>query len=822
MLIVLFLLPDMRVYAQGMVQLPIPGARLELSPVFAPPLLKGIKAYRNDPFRFDFILDKGDAQAADEEVKTDSTRLIKYFLASLTVPEKDLWVNLSPYEKDRIVPEAFGWTEMGRDLLAQDYILKQITASIIYPDEKAGKEFWKKIYAEVFKRYGTTDISVDTFNKVWIIPEKATVYENKDAAFVVESKLKVMLEKDYIATIQADIKLKSDLVRQGANAVDVGDGFAKSSKAMSSRDEVVCDILREVVIPILEKEVNEGKNFAPLRQVYNSLILATWYKRKVKASVMGQAYVDKRKTGGIDIADKNEKEKIWAQYVEAFKKGAFNFIKEEQDEAAQQMIPRRYFSGGTDLSMEVFKVVDSGELPGIENIVDIRVDMAMESVLSDGTNFSEEQADQVVEYLMSSDEHDIDELGLFGKKMGFSKDIFFELIRFLSSQKRFRPNPGKEPKKWTSFLETYSIDGKPKNRVKSYWAVKRDMAEWTKTIYLFVFSASGNVLLQVRNDGSLEASVAGNVDIGLNSQAASIIEANEEMSLLLKASQLQKVAGPQMYEFDDKNPHEYIDTYGVFHSGVSQNQGLEIYDTFKVALGLEAEQDWRERVKRVFVSWEGFLEGERSSLNDEVSGIVEVHPQTLVQFYLSCSEEIRRKLFSQGLNGQLARVDIRNMLLSQNSFDDNSQGNDEILMYLKKTDLLKSYVEHEECYKQIKNAVNGGYIPKGLPFILFDQHSDDIPINYYARQIEPNSANFISYLLDEGWIKNAFWVHPEDRKAIMNDESSFVDTNASLSKILEENLNVFRRGVILSFDLDYFASTYPSYNPRFCKKFYEE
>ncbi len=343
-LTLVFMVSDVSVYAQGVIQLPPPGTRLALSPVFVPPVLKGVKVYRNDPFRFDFILDKGDAKATDEQVKIDSTRLIKYFLASLTVPEKDLWVNLSPYEKDRIVPEAFGQTEMGRDLLAQDYILKQITASVIYPDEKVGKEFWDKVYAEALKRYGTTDIPVDTFNKVWIVPQKATVYENKDAAFVVESRLKVMLETDYMATARADIK--SAPTTQASDISSVG------ADLVSARDEIAKNVLREIIIPILEKEVNEGKNFATLRQVYNSLILATWYKRKVKAGIMGQAYVDKQKTGGIDIADKNEKEKIWSQYVEAFRRGAYNLIKEEVDPGTQTMIPRKYFSGGTDLAME--------------------------------------------------------------------------------------------------------------------------------------------------------------------------------------------------------------------------------------------------------------------------------------------------------------------------------------------------------------------------------------------------------------------------------------------------------------------------------------
>ena len=34
------------------------------------------------------------------------------------------------------------------------------------------------------------------------------------------------------------------------------------------------------------------------------------------------------------------------QYLQAFKKGAYNYIKEETDPVTQQPIPRKYFSGG--------------------------------------------------------------------------------------------------------------------------------------------------------------------------------------------------------------------------------------------------------------------------------------------------------------------------------------------------------------------------------------------------------------------------------------------------------------------------------------------
>ena len=104
--------------------MPEPGTRVSLSPQFNPPVLKGLKVHPDNPFRFDFILDVGDGSPVPNKggvtppLQQESLKLIKYFLASLTIPEKDLWVNLSPYEKDRIVPESFGQTEMGRDLLA--------------------------------------------------------------------------------------------------------------------------------------------------------------------------------------------------------------------------------------------------------------------------------------------------------------------------------------------------------------------------------------------------------------------------------------------------------------------------------------------------------------------------------------------------------------------------------------------------------------------------------------------------------------------------------------------------------------------------------
>jgi len=339
----------------GEFKLPVPGVMVRLSQPFDPPMLKGIKVHPDNPFRFDFILDTGDG--SKPSLQQESTKLIKYFLAGLTIPEKDLWVNLSPYEKDRIIPNSFGLTEMGRDLLAEDYMLKQITASLIYPQDKVGKRFWERVYEEAEKKFGTTNIPVNTFNKVWIVPEKAVVYENAktETAYVVEAKLKVMLEEDYLALSQNQMPTRGHVPEGALSPSRLPSELAMNVKAPQgnncSTNAIGSQIIREIVIPELTKEVNENKNFAQLRQVYSSLILATWYKKKIKDSILAEAYNDKNKIQGLSVRAQNfvSVQDIYQRYLQAFKKGVFNYIKEEIDPMTRTVIPRKYFSGGADL-----------------------------------------------------------------------------------------------------------------------------------------------------------------------------------------------------------------------------------------------------------------------------------------------------------------------------------------------------------------------------------------------------------------------------------------------------------------------------------------
>jgi len=300
--------------------LPQPQQLLTTSKVYSYPVLKGIKINPDNPAYLEFIIDaKGRSNIDRQEL----SRLVSYFLACLTIPEADLWVNLSPYEQNRITSEKLAQTDLGKDMLGEDYILKQLASSLTYPESESGKAYWQSIQG----RDAIYRVRDNNFQKVWIVPDKALIYEHNGTAVVKDSQLKVMMEEDFAA-----VQKNND--RVGANPC---------VRPGQTRGSAPTDAFRMHVLPLIEKEVNTGENFARLRQIHNAFLLAAWFKKKLKDSAY-KYYIDQGKVKGIDLKDKNVKENIYNLYVDAFKKGAYDYIKKEHTQ--NKISKRRYFSGG--------------------------------------------------------------------------------------------------------------------------------------------------------------------------------------------------------------------------------------------------------------------------------------------------------------------------------------------------------------------------------------------------------------------------------------------------------------------------------------------
>lgn len=342
-----------------------PGLMVFPSPKFSPLFLKGIKVYHEDPWKVDFLFDGGDSGLKPEsaEYEREVKKLVDYFLAARAILEKDFWVNLSAYEDNKMIPQALGETELGRDLLAQDCLLKQFTASLLHPDGELGKRYWDAVYTKAYELYGTTNIPINTFQKVWVVPEKAVIYEKSageeypheltnyfaaskddEVAIVGESSLNVMCEVDCLA-------LKNNLNNH------------LEPQAMQDVNDFCISIFKETILPAIKREVNMCENFKLIRQMYHSIVLAVWYKRKFKDNPKLKKFIDTDKFEGfvLKVSEKNLgvtklkgtnlNEIFHKQYLDLFQGGVYHCIRKQFDTNTQQVITRTYFSGAIELGI---------------------------------------------------------------------------------------------------------------------------------------------------------------------------------------------------------------------------------------------------------------------------------------------------------------------------------------------------------------------------------------------------------------------------------------------------------------------------------------
>jgi len=363
-LILVFLLSSCGItQAATLPYMPEPGQMLAQSANYDLPYAVGIRFDPADPLKFTFMVDKGQNVLSGSLLRREGQKIVRYFLAALTIPEEDLWVNLSPYEASRIVPDKLSVTDLGRDMLGEDYVLKQMAASLTYPETEQGKKYWDAAKG-----------GEQSFNKIWIMPGKIHIYEEEGKAYIDKAQLKVMMEEDYLARGHAEGGALRAVAMQKNNIV-----IASAAKQSQPKIAAVGNSLprndttaafKTHILPLIEKEVNTGKNFAQLRQLYYSVILASWFKERLKNSFLNDAYFNKRKVRGVDTTDPKVREQIYQEYLEAFKKGVYNYVKKEfvganNHSPAQKIIKRQYFSGGEVLDVRGHLVKTPGIPAGI-------------------------------------------------------------------------------------------------------------------------------------------------------------------------------------------------------------------------------------------------------------------------------------------------------------------------------------------------------------------------------------------------------------------------------------------------------------------------
>ncbi|TAM41626.1 hypothetical protein EPN54_01775 [bacterium] len=213
-------------------------------------------------------------------------------------------------------------------MLEADLQLKKDTASFTSPQTAEGKEYWNRLYKKASELYGSENITIPTLTRPWIVPNEIIVRETKDSAYIYKATLKVMLEQDYL---------------KGSTTYSFKDSRSKALNEYSSQ------LIRELIIPKLTKEVNLSKKYAPLRQVYYSLILSRWFKSRFYGqSGTYPSLIDKNDLTNLTSKTTWDKSTYFNEYKKSFAQGEYN-IKEPVYTPTGQTI-RSYFSGGIQIN----------------------------------------------------------------------------------------------------------------------------------------------------------------------------------------------------------------------------------------------------------------------------------------------------------------------------------------------------------------------------------------------------------------------------------------------------------------------------------------
>jgi hypothetical protein len=304
--------------------------------------LSGLSIVRNadsDQLRLIADISASRSPGADSYIGTLIDRSLKYFFTGLSVPDEKFWVNLAPGGQSKAIDPLLANTDLGKIMLAADLMLKKDASEITNPrNSSAGRQYWDRLYAKA------AELNINEMpiaNRVWITPGNVALSEDQEGVRILRSDLAVCLESDYLPQAFKGLNAKQRKLQEYSIA-----------------------LMRELVLPALNKKVNQSPAYENLRQAYKALILSRWYRQRSCAG--DQALMQRMlQTMPSDISGSvpYSCSQIYDEYMASYQKGDYNFSENTQDRLAayMELITLRYFSGGID--MRVIATASEGAKP---------------------------------------------------------------------------------------------------------------------------------------------------------------------------------------------------------------------------------------------------------------------------------------------------------------------------------------------------------------------------------------------------------------------------------------------------------------------------
>lgn len=299
-----------------------------------PPLVGGITFPMKDPLKIGFSLlaDAAHKMPTPVEQLELQRRLGRYLNTFLVLTGDQINVTLTPTEDYCRLPELLRHTELGRDMLAQDVVLKHYTTSQLHPSTPHGKAFWDKVNALT-----SGHRNFESCFRVWIVPGNVKVREKTvgDQGHVSIEKLglEVLCEEDY-----ETLRRYRESQRPGAEV-----------PRAPEHDAQVVALFKELVVPEIQKEVSSGPRFGLLRQVLSVLVVAKWIMQSQLGNALKQAgFIDSNapQRYGFNTVDDAVLLSMRRFYLQMFGAGVWQHTTTQIDPKSGLVEKRLYVAGG--------------------------------------------------------------------------------------------------------------------------------------------------------------------------------------------------------------------------------------------------------------------------------------------------------------------------------------------------------------------------------------------------------------------------------------------------------------------------------------------
>ena len=369
---------------------PLPVPFQDLSASNEPPRIVGIKIHLVNPGSLDLIINPGHGSykvEGDQFIRSQE-KLTSLMKAAVHIPESKIYVSLSSDEPHRIISPELDGTLLGCDLLEGDIRLKRYLPKLLDISTELGAEFWQELGEKYFERDGLSLYS--SFIRVWVCPQTFRVLEKKfmesdEASENLYKQFDVKLSDAAFFVFESTMQAQCKVDRQALQ------NFLDSQPALtSSQRKLVRDFkadflarFKDLVIPILNRAINQSPAFHVFQQAYDAIGLSCCYKKALKKHVGAQKFIDngkpdkmttyqvgqRMKSYNYSLSRGNEPQVLteemaltereteinfssiyYREYLDLYVNGSAKSSFEELNPKTNQLITKHYFSGALDFS----------------------------------------------------------------------------------------------------------------------------------------------------------------------------------------------------------------------------------------------------------------------------------------------------------------------------------------------------------------------------------------------------------------------------------------------------------------------------------------